>query len=113
MKTIKLLMALLPLLSFGGCYTQLALRSPDSRDYEEDRYAYQNYDDTVDVEEDSLMYQDDQYYDYRDYRNYRRFYLGYYPDSRFYFGLDYYYNPFWYSYGYYRPWYSPFSYPGY
>lgn len=121
MKKIKLLIVLIPLLSLTGCYTQLALRSPESRDYREDRYAYRDYNDTLAVEEDSLAYLDDQYYYDQD-RNYRRFYMGYYPSSRFYFSIGTYYDPFWSDwyccdYRYYSPWYNspwyPYYYPRY
>lgn len=116
MKKIKLLIVLIPLFTLSGCYTQLALRSPESRDYKEDQYAYRDYDDTVAVDEDSLAYSEDEYY-YDQNRNYRRFYMGYYPSSSFYFTIGSYYNPFWYDwyccdYRFYSPWYSYF-YPNY
>lgn len=116
MEKIKLLIVIIPLITLSGCYTQLALMNPDSREYQEDRYAYNDYDDTVYVKDDSSRYLDDQYY-YDNYRNHRRFYLGYYPSTRFYFSIGSYYDPFWYDwyccdYRYYSPWYYPW-YPYY
>ena len=120
MKRIKLLIVLIPLFALSGCYTQLALKSPESRDLRGDRYAYRDYDDTLAVDEDSSRYLDYRYY-YDDFRNYRRFYFGYYPSSRFYFSIGSFYDPFWYDwyccdFRYYSPWYYswyPYYYYGY
>ena len=47
MKTLIRLIAIVPLLSLGGCYTQLALREPVARDSYEDQYVYEDeYDST-------------------------------------------------------------------
>lgn len=103
MKTLIKILILIPLLSLGGCYTQLALRDSGDRDYE-DEYVYQE-------EADSLG--EETYYD-DDFPINRRYYWGYHPSVEFYFGIGRYYDPFWWDWycctpGYYWPWsyYSP------
>ena len=94
MKSLTKLSILLLIVSFTGCYTQLATRNPEYRNYEEweeeDDYVYddstgyyEDYDSTdyaYDYNEDPLIINN--YYD--DYANpfYGRYYFGYYPYSR-------------------------------
>ena len=104
MKTLAKILLLIPLLTLGGCYTQLALRN----DYDyEDKYTYQEQDDTTYNRGEVNIY--NYYYD-GFYPNYRRYYWGYYP--RWSITIGTYYDPFWWDiyYPYVPWWYYPYSY---
>lgn len=106
MKKYISLLALIPLFAFGGCYTQLALRS----DYGyNDDYTYEEQEDTSYVEKRGEVNIYNYYYDGP---YYRRYYWGYYPGWSITIGT-YYYDPFWWDfyYPYYYPWwYYPYHY---
>ncbi|MFA5805666.1 MAG: hypothetical protein WC879_13595 [Melioribacteraceae bacterium] len=95
MKTLIRLLIVLPLLTLGGCYTQIAFRdySPKDSRYEsqEDEYAYED-------QADSNYYNENDYdYRYQDsyVPGYRRFLGSYYPSLGFSYGLGY--NSYYYS----------------
>lgn len=104
MKTLVKLLAVVPLLWLGGCYTQVALRDSG--------YGYQSYESENYQPQDSTGYYEqgdssnnynDYYYD-NGYPGYnRRFFWGYYPSYGF--NLGYYYDPFWYDWYGYSPYY--------
>ena len=95
MKTLIRLLIVLPFLTLGGCYTQIAFRdySPkDSRyESEEDEYAYEDQADSNYYDDNSY----DNYYQGSYFPSYRRYLWNYYPSNHFSFGLGYY--PYYYS----------------
>ena len=123
MKLLTRLIVILPLLTLGGCYTQIALRDTGYRDHpvvsEDNKYANE------DAYTDSTGNYESENYDSTGnyYPSYRRYYGGYYPPYSLYMGFGY--DPFWYDWygynymmpGYYSPWswyYSPYHfYPYY
>jgi len=106
MKTLVKILLLIPLLTLGGCYTQLALR--DSYDYD-DEYTYQEQEDTTYSENRGEVNIYNYYYD-GFYPRYRRYYWGYYPSWSITIGT--YYDPFWWDvyYPYVPWWYYPYPY---
>ena len=125
MKLLVKLSILLLVVSFTGCYTQLATRSPDAKyrnyeSWEDDDYVYddsteyyEDYDSTdyeYDYAEDPLIFNDYHYNDFPPFY-YNRYYY-FYPYSSYFFVSDWYWYPgIWDSY--YVPWYSPWYYDRY
>lgn len=117
MKTLIKLLAVVPLLWLGGCYTQIAVRNTgygnggytngdgqySQNDLNQDSTGYYNQDSTGYYDQNNYDYN---YYNDGSYSGYRRFLWGYYPSYGF--NLGYYYDPFGYDgYGY-----SPYYYWG-
>ncbi|TSA28678.1 MAG: hypothetical protein D4R68_03640, partial [Ignavibacteriales bacterium] len=97
MKTLIRILIVLPLLTLGGCYTQIAFRdySPKDSRYESDKdeyaYAYEDQADSTNYDDNSY----DNLYQNSYSSSYRRFLGSYYPSLGFSFGLGY--DPYYYS----------------
>ncbi len=105
MKNLLKISAFIPLITLGGCYTQLALKTDES--YYQDSYSYEDQDDTTYTEERKEV---NIYNYYFDGPYYRRYYWGYYPG--WYITMGTYFEPFWWDiyYPYVPWWYYPYVY---